>query len=272
MVEKTWNEAVARWRAQGARRAPSTIKREAELLAWMAPHLDGLSLSAVTTGRLSDVRHACLAAGWSNRSTNYATGTAAAVMRAAQEWEWCPHAPRLRALPLPPHRVRWLTAGEADRLLDELPAQLADMARFTLESGLRKATLLAMRWEWVDWTAGSECLRVPPPKMKGRRPLIVPLSRMALAILRRLWPVRSADRVWGGRGEPGARCWRAALVRAGIDDFRWHDLRHTWASWHVQAGTTLAVLKELGGWQTMQMVMVYAHLATRHLFDAVRGR
>jgi integrase len=48
---------------------------------------------------------------------------------------------------------------------------------------------------------------------------------------------------------------------------RWHDLRHTWASWHVQAGTPLAVLKELGGWASLDMVLRYAHLAPGHLAD-----
>ena len=48
-------------------------------------------------------------------------------------------------------------------------------------------------------------------------------------------------------GQVNTKAWRAALERAGIEDFRWHDLRHTWASWHAQAGTPLHVLQELGG-------------------------
>jgi integrase len=59
--------------------------------------------------------------------------------------------------------------------------------------------------------------------------------------------------------------WRSALVRTGIKDFRWHDLRHTWASWHVQNGTLLHVLKELGGWADLTMVLRYAHLSSKHL-------
>jgi len=58
---------------------------------------------------------------------------------------------------------------------------------------------------------------------------------------------------------------RFAIERAGIEDFRWHDLRHTWASWHVQAGTPLHVLQELGGWETAEMVRRYAHLTADHL-------
>jgi integrase len=59
--------------------------------------------------------------------------------------------------------------------------------------------------------------------------------------------------------------WKRVLKRAGIKDFRWHDLRHTWASWHMQAGTPLHVLKELGGWSDMRMVLRYAHLSQEHL-------
>jgi integrase len=59
--------------------------------------------------------------------------------------------------------------------------------------------------------------------------------------------------------------WKKALKRAGIEDFRWHDLRHTWASWHVQSGTPLHVLQELSGWTSFEMVRKYAHLAPEHL-------
>ncbi|WP_426080232.1 tyrosine-type recombinase/integrase [Herbaspirillum huttiense] len=48
--------------------------------------------------------------------------------------------------------------------------------------------------------------------------------------------------------------WYKALARAGIQDFRWHDLRHTWASWHIQGGTPLLALQELGGWESAEMV------------------
>lgn len=61
------------------------------------------------------------------------------------------------------------------------------------------------------------------------------------------------------------KTWYGALERAGIEDFRWHDLRHTWASWHVQNGTPLYVLQELGGWESPEMVRRYAHLAAEHL-------
>ena len=71
------------------------------------------------------------------------------------------------------------------------------------------------------------------------------------------------------RGKPitqvSTKAWYAGLERAGITDFRWHDLRHTWASWHVQSGTPLFALQELGCWESAEKVRRYAHLAADHL-------
>jgi Phage integrase family. len=64
------------------------------------------------------------------------------------------------------------------------------------------------------------------------------------------------------------RAWRNALKRAGINDFRWHDLRHTWATWHRQAGTPTHELQRLGGWKSSAMVERYAHLAPEQLASA----
>ena len=73
------------------------------------------------------------------------------------------------------------------------------------------------------------------------------------------------NRLHGRFGKPvefktSTKAWRNALKRAGIENFRWHDLRHTWASWHAQGGTPMHVLQKLGGWQTPAMVQRYAHL------------
>ena len=63
------------------------------------------------------------------------------------------------------------------------------------------------------------------------------------------------------------KAWYKALKSAKIEDFRWHDLRHTWASWHVQNGTPLNVLQELGGWESVEMVRRYAYLGVTHLAE-----
>ncbi len=83
------------------------------------------------------------------------------------------------------------------------------------------------------------------------------------------------------QGEPIQRsncntAWYNALEVAGREDFRFHDLRHTWASWHRQAGTSTDELKDLGGWKTRSMVDRYAKFATENLAFAAsrieRGR
>jgi integrase len=74
------------------------------------------------------------------------------------------------------------------------------------------------------------------------------------------------------RGAPIAnvntKAWKGALRRAGIEDFRWHDLRHTFATWHRQAGTPTHELQRLGGWKTGAMVERYAHVAPEALQSA----
>ena len=77
------------------------------------------------------------------------------------------------------------------------------------------------------------------------------------------------ERVFTYEGNPiryvNTKAWRNALKRAGITDFRWHDLRHTWASWLIQNGTPLYDLQEMGGWKSAAMVRRYAHLAPAHM-------
>lgn len=55
------------------------------------------------------------------------------------------------------------------------------------------------------------------------------------------------------------------LVVSEEKAIRWHDLRHTWASWHVQNGTPLHELQQLGGWSNYETVLRYAHLSSEHL-------
>jgi integrase len=109
---------------------------------------------------------------------------------------------------------------------------------------------------------------IHPDQSKTQKAITIPLNQAAQEILRR--QIGGHDRyVFTYLGEPVKDCntkaWKAALKRAGIEGFRWHDLRHTWASWHVQAGTPLNVLQELGGWASFEMLLRYAHLSAEHL-------
>jgi len=105
----------------------------------------------------------------------------------------------------------------------------------------------------------------------------IPLNADAVAALESTWGQhpRWCFTFGGKRIQQSSTAWGKAQQRAGIEDFRFHDLRHTWASWHVQSGTSLPELMELGGWKSYEMVLRYAHLAPEKLSsvaDALNGR
>ena len=114
------------------------------------------------------------------------------------------------------------------------------------------------------------CAWIHADQAKGNKSIAVPLNNDAMVVLRSQIGKHETN-VFTYKNKPvgvaNTKAWRAALVRAGIDDFRWHDLRHTWASWHVQNGTPIHVLKELGGWADLTMVLRYAHLSSEHLSE-----
>jgi integrase len=163
-------------------------------------------------------------------------------------------------------RVRFLTRHEAQRLLAELPEHLAAMAAFSLATGLRRANVTGLQWPQVDLVR--RLAWIHPDQAKARKAIPVPLNAEAVAIIRSRIGSHVMH-VLSFRGEPirkvSAKAWYQALARAGIEDFRRHDLRHTWASWHVQNGTPLSALQELGGWKSPEMVRRYAHLSAEHL-------
>src|SRR5690606_7549910 len=105
-------------------------------------------------------------------------------------------------------------------------------------------------------------------RTKNNEPLTVPLNNLARAVLDHVRG-QCPTHVFSYRGRPlrcvNTRAWRRALKRAKIDNFRWHDLRHTWASWLRQKGVPTWALKELAGWRSESMANRYAHINAEHL-------
>jgi integrase len=192
------------------------------------------------------------------------------LRRAVFEWEWLDKLPKFRWLPEPARRVRWLTREQADKLITCLPEHLAAMVRFSLETGLRKSNVTGMQWSQVDLVRRFAWIH--PDQAKARKAIPVPLSSAAVEVVRQQIG-KHLEYVFTYKGRPvkqvNTKAWTAALARAGIKEFRWHDLRHTWASWHVQAGTPMYVLQELGAWESPEMVQKYAHLSSDHLAQYV---
>ncbi|HWU99246.1 MAG TPA: site-specific integrase, partial [Oxalicibacterium sp.] len=207
------------------------------------------------------------AEGVSNATVNRRLQVVSRILRKARdEWEWIDVVPKVPVLSEPLERVRFLTDVEAQCLLCELPKHLATMVDFTLQTGLRMSNVTGLRWDRIDLVRRR--LWVVADEAKGRRGIHVPLNDRAVEILRQE-RMRHPTHVFTYLGKPvlrpNQRAWRLALKRAGIEDFHWHDLRHTWATWHVQNGTPLHVLQKLGGWRSIDMVLRYAHLSDEHL-------
>jgi integrase len=260
-----WEYAAARWLREQSHKA--SIHSDRLIINWLSVHLSGLQLARIdkeTINRLIDLKSA---EGVSNATVNRMLALLRAVLRrAATHWELLERAPQFRLLREPSRRVRFLTRDEAERLISELPEHLADMAVFSLSTGLRASNVTGLQWSQVNLE--QRLAWIHADQAKSRRSLAVPLNRDAVAIV-----AKQRDRhplyVFTYRGKPvlqvSTAAWYNALKRAGITDFRWHDLRHTWASWHVQNGTPLNALQELGGWESASMVRRYAHFSVGHL-------
>lgn len=172
----------------------------------------------------------------------------------------------------PPGRTRWLSEDEWLRLRASLEAEsplLRQAAEFTLAVGLRENNVLELTWDQIDLKRGVAWLHGDQTKQK--KPLGVPLNEAALAILAERKGI-DKNLVFGNPDyalyKASNRAWYSALRKAKLVGFRWHDLRHTWASWAVMSGVRLEELQRMGGWATAQMVQRYAHLSSEHLAEA----
>ena len=225
-------------------------------LRWLDRFLGGKDLEHINRALIDRVTDAKLAQGCSNATVNRTLELVRAILRrCVNEWEWLERAPYVRMLNEPKRRIRFLTRDEAQRLLVVLPEHLGDMAAFSLATGLRAANVTGLQWSQVDLVR--RLAWIHPDQAKARKAIAVPLNAEAVALIRTQLG-RHQTHVFSFRGKPirqlSTKAWYAALERAGIADFRWHDLRHTWASWHVQSGTPLFALQEMGGWESPEMV------------------
>lgn len=188
---------------------------------------------------------------------------------AADDWGWIASAPKLQNLQTDNKRIRWIAREEAQRLLSAIQTDwMRDVATLGFATGLRQSNLLTLEWSQVDLVKRRAWIH--PDQAKARRPIGVPLNDEAVEVIRRQIG-KHQTRVFSRKGNPLVRWdlpqWNRAVAAAGIDHFRFHDVRHTWASWHVQSGTPLNRLMELGGWSKYEHVLRYAHLAPDHLAE-----
>lgn len=265
--KRTWQEAVIRWLKETDHKA--THYKDVAMLKWLDQFLGNKFLNEITRDDLDLIGEVKRSEASSSTANRYLALIRAILHRARDEWEWIDHFPKVRLFKESKKRIRFITVDEAKRLLMELPEHLASMAKFSLATGLRQSNVSYLTWQQVNMNR--RVAWIYADQAKAGKTIRVPLNDLALEVLHQRKGI-DPEYVFTYKGKPvkrtSTKAWKNALKRAGIEDFRWHDLRHTWASWHVQNGTSLQELMELGGWSSYEMVLKYAHLAGDHLLEA----
>lgn len=199
-------------------------------------------------------------AGMTPGAYNRVVNVLRAALRLSAERGRIPKAPALPRKKEPADRVRFLSPEEWQSLKKHLPAHLLPAVEFSLATGLRQANVLGLRWDQVDMAR--RMVHLPASNMKAGKPHSIPLGEAAMAVLRGqrgvhdtfVFPYRKK------RIRSPKTGFLQALKDAGIEDFRWHDLRHTWASWMAMAGAPLHAIQQAGAWASPDMVSRYSHL------------
>lgn len=163
--------------------------------------------------------------------------------------------------------IRWITKEEAQLLLSHIECHtLYSLTLFALMTGCRMSEIFNLTWQKVDFK--NKIAHVTADTNKSELSRAIPLNQTALQLLTTI-PEESEFVFLNSNGEKfndlNRKAYNKAVAEAKLKPFTFHDLRHTWASWHAQDGTPLLVLKELGGWKKLEMVMKYAHLCESHL-------
>jgi len=177
---------------------------------------------------------------------------------------------KVKHLKEPAGRLRYLTREEVQRLLAECKnPNLRAVVSLAVNTGMRRGEILGLTWENVDLRNGF--ILVGQSKNGDRRE--IPINGAAhealKAIVRRIdTPHVFCDKK-GNVFKGGRNAFERACKRAGIYNFRFHDLRHTAASFMAMAGVDLMAIKQILGHKTIQMTLRYSHLSPGHLRNAV---
>lgn len=194
---------------------------------------------------------------------------------AVREWEWCEQNPVSRVSMERENnkRDRWLSLEQETLLFQGCAPWLRDIVVFALHTGMRMGEILSLTWPEVDFARRT----VTVLRSKNGERRTIPLNETVLSVLRHKSKVRSlkTDLVYCSQAytplEAGhlRRSFRLALKKARIDDFHFHDLRHTFTTQLVQAGVDSYKVQRLLGHKSPVMTQRYAHHSPESLRDGV---
>jgi integrase len=202
------------------------------------------------------------------------------VFSVAVSWQWLAESPasHIRRGKEPPGRTRWLDDDEREKLLAACAKSscpfLLPIVTVALCTGARRAEILNLTWRDVDLKAGS----VTFPKTKNGSPRTVPLTGAALESLREHAKTRrrlDTPLLFPSYHKPQNPIlirdpWLQAVAAAGLENFRFHDLRHSAGSYLIMSGADLRVVAQILGHKEMRMTMRYTHLSEAFTREALQ--
>jgi len=188
----------------------------------------------------------------------------------AIEWEYCDVNPvkKVKLLKEPPGRIRYLEDYEIEALLSECSPQIEPMVVVALHTGMRRSELFNLKWEDIDFN--NNIIIVKDSKNNESR--LIPMNDTVCKTLKTLYHPENIFVFHTPKGTPYKDVsvgFKGALKRAGIENFRFHDLRHTFASRLAMGGRNLQTIQQLLGHKTIKMTVRYSHLSQSYLRDAV---
>jgi site-specific recombinase XerD len=196
------------------------------------------------------------------------------LLALAVEWELIPVnvAHGVKGPKAPAGRVRYLQPGELRAVLEACPEWLRPIAGLAVSTGMRRGEILGLRWLDVD--GKNSRLMLPQTKNgEGRIVYLNELAQQALSVVPVSRDAKPTDRIFHGDGvtpENVSLTFLRSCRSAKIHDFRFHDLRHTAASWMRMKGADIHTVAVLLGHKDLRMAARYQHLSPAHLSDAVK--
>ncbi len=251
-------------------KAPSNFQRESYKTRSLLKVFGGIELKDITPVYIEQYKQA-LSAKSKPATVNRQLALLKHMLTKAVDWGYLKENPSrsVKLLKEPPGRIRFLSLEERRLLLDECEGILKDIVLTALETGMRNGEIQNLFWSDVDL----ERRTITVIRTKNNESRILPISNRLLPSLEQLYIQRQGIRVFSKQDGTPYGNWRKAyeqaLKRTGIKDFRFHDLRHTFASYLVMAGVDIRTVQVLMGHKTIQMTMRYSHLSQSHLLDAV---
>ena len=261
-----------------------SIQKQTAQLGWWKEQIGHKLISDVTPSLIAEHRDNLLKGitcrgGPRSPSTvvRYMAALSHAFTIAVKEWAWVEDSP-LRKVMKPKEsrgRVRFLSEDERKRLLtvckDSPHPFLYTAVVLGLSTGMRYSEQMTLHWSDVDLF---KC-RIILQKTKNGERRAIPIKGLALQLLKELEQKRHvvSTLLFPGRDPQFPAklrsVWARAMLEASITDFRWHDLRHSTASYLAMNGASLAEIAEVLGHKTLAMVKRYAHLSESHTANVV---